>query len=144
MAALQNWDPSYEDLVDRPKLRLVTQDSLHQGFRQGVPVRVRVAQRKARRQRRQRIALVSAVVVSLAVLALPGSAFGGTNGAGLPGDAALSSQLASGTTYVVQTGDSLQSIATQVNPNNVTLVESLLKHELGSDVVVPGERILIP
>ena len=55
-----------------------------------------------------------------------------------------SSTLASGMVYVVQPGDTVISIAREMNPTNPSLARSLLVHELGSTVVVPGEHVLIP
>lgn len=144
MAALQNWDPTFDELVEAPRLRLVQPLETTPVFRQGVPVRERVALRRAQRQKRNRMVLLASVLIALALLMVPGSAFGGTTGSGLPGDAALSGELASGMSYTVHSGDTLTSIAEQINPNNVPGVVAQLKSELGSSVVVPGERILIP
>jgi hypothetical protein len=46
--------------------------------------------------------------------------------------------------YVVQSGDTINSIARDVNPIDPAQARSLLVHELGSTVVVPGEHVLIP
>ena len=78
------------------------------------------------------------------VLAWPGHAFGGTTQSGLSTDLATSAVLAPGMDYVVQPGDSLNSIAALVNPSNPAAARSLLVHELRSDVVVVGEHVLIP
>jgi hypothetical protein len=84
------------------------------------------------------------LAAALTVLALPGHVFGATTGAGLSTDLAGSSVLASGMDYVVQPGDTVASIARDVNPADPSLARSLLVHELGSSVVVPGEHVLIP
>jgi hypothetical protein len=46
--------------------------------------------------------------------------------------------------YVVQSGDTIGSIAKNVNPVNPSYAQALLVRELGSSVVVPGEHVLIP
>jgi transposase-like protein len=46
--------------------------------------------------------------------------------------------------YVVQPGNTVNSIAREMNPANPSLARSLLVRELGSTVVVPGEHVLIP
>ena len=46
--------------------------------------------------------------------------------------------------YVVQPGDTVSSIARDMNPTNPTEARALLVHELGSSVVVAGEHVLIP
>jgi hypothetical protein len=84
------------------------------------------------------------LIAALTVLALPGSVFGATTAAGLSGDLANSSVLASGMDYVVQPGDSVTSIAKDMNPTDPTLARTLLVRELGSSVVVAGEHVLIP
>jgi hypothetical protein len=95
--------------------------------------------------RRRRRALVGLVLVgALTILALPGHTFGATTGAGLSTDLATSTVLASGVDYVVQPGDTLNSIAQNVNPVQPALARTLLVRELGSSVVVTGEHVLIP
>jgi hypothetical protein len=84
------------------------------------------------------------LVGALSVLAVPGHVFGATTGAGLSSDLATSSVLASGMDYVVQPGDTITSIAREMNPTDPTEARSLLVAELGSSVVVPGEHVLIP
>jgi hypothetical protein len=84
------------------------------------------------------------VLFGLVILAWPGHAFGGVTGAGLPDDLANSSVLASGMNYVVQPGDTVNSIARMMNPVDPKLARADLVRELDSSVVVPGERVLIP
>ena len=84
------------------------------------------------------------MAAALTILALPGHGYGATTGAGLSTDLANSSVLASGMDYVVQPGDTINSIARDVNPTDPAQARSLLVHELGSTVVVPGEHVLIP
>jgi LysM repeat protein len=84
------------------------------------------------------------IVGALAILAMPGHTFGGSTGAGLSTDLASSSVLASGMNYVVQPGDTVSSIAQNMNPTDPAQARALLVHELGSSVVVPGEHVLIP
>jgi len=139
---LENADvnPSYPG----PYLRLVSTPPVVQALRQG-PSLGRRRRQRARVLRRRRRALVAFVLVgALTILALPGHTFGATTGAGLSTDLANSSVLASGMDYVVQPGDTLNSIADEVNPVKPSLARSLLVHELDSSVVVPGEHVLIP
>ena len=96
------------------------------------------------RQRRQRLAATLVVLGALTILALPGHVYGATTGAGLSTDLANSSVLASGMNYVVQPGDTINSMARDMNPTDPAEAQSLLVHELGSSVVVPGEHVLIP
>ena len=96
------------------------------------------------RRRRQRFAALLVLAGALTILALPGHVYGATTGAGLSTDLANSSVLASGMDYVVQPGDSVTSIARDMNPTDPTEARSLLVSELGSSVVVPGEHLLIP
>jgi len=95
-------------------------------------------------QRRRRTLVAALLIIGLVVLAWPGHAFGGTTGAGLSTDLASSSTLASGMVYVVQPGDSINSIARDMNPVDPSVARALLVHELESSVVVVGEHILIP
>lgn len=112
--------------------------------RRGVPVRARRAKRSLARRRR-RAALIGLVLAgAFTVLALPGHTFGATDGAGLSNDLAGSAVLASGMDYVVQPGDSVLSIAREMNPVDPAEARTLLVRELHSSVVVPGEHVLIP
>jgi hypothetical protein len=45
---------------------------------------------------------------------------------------------------VVQSGDTLASIAQRVDADNVGVMTQRLAHEVGSSYVVPGEHLLIP
>ena len=102
-------------------------------------------ERRARRLARRRRSFAGAVLVlATIVLAWPGHAFGGTTASGLSTDLATSSVLAAGMDYVVQPGDSVNSIAALVNPLDPAAARVLLVRELRSDVVVAGEHVLIP
>jgi hypothetical protein len=131
----------YEDSHERPYLRLVTTPQV---FRTGPSLAKRRAARARMMKRRRRMLLGLVLVLGLVILAWPGHAFGGETGAGLPTDLANSSVLASGTNYVVQPGDSLNSIAQMINPIDPKVARADLVRELDSSVVVPGEHILIP
>jgi hypothetical protein len=145
MAALETLEiPDIDDFVSSPNLRLVTYVPALRTLRQGPSLHQRRAKRARVLQRRRRSLAALVVVSALTILALPGHTFGSTTGAGLSTDLASSSTLASGEDYVVQPGDSLSSIARDVNPVDSSLARSLLIHELGSSVVVPGEHVLIP
>lgn len=125
-----------------PRLRLVDQSSVP--WRTGTTLASRRLARVRRRRQRQRALLVVGVVLGLVVLAWPGHAFGGTTGSGLPTDLANGTTLASGMVYVVQAGDSVDSIARLANPLDPALARRALTKELHSSVVVPGEHVLIP
>ncbi len=125
-----------------PLLRLVRDED--RALRHGVPLAQRRQSRALRRRYRQRVLVALVLCAALGVLALPGHTFGATNGAGLSNDLASSSVLASGMNYVVQPGDTISSIAREVNPTDPAEARALLVHELGSSVVVPGEHVLIP
>jgi hypothetical protein len=84
------------------------------------------------------------VLGALTILAIPGHVYGATTGAGLSTDLANSSVLASGMNYVVQPGDTINSIARDMNPTDPAEARTLLVDELGSTVVVPGEHVLVP
>jgi hypothetical protein len=145
MAAVEVLEnPDIDLFAPGPYLRLVSAPLILQTLRHGPSLGQRRRQRARMLQRRRR-ALVSLVIVgALTILALPGHTFGATTGAGLSTDLANSSVLASGMDYVVQPGDTLNSIAHDVNPVKPSLARSLLVQELGSSVVVPGEHVLIP
>jgi hypothetical protein len=127
-----------------PALRLVSYAPAPPAIRRGVSLRQRRFERTRVLQRRRRVAAAMVFVGALTILALPGHMFGATTGAGLSTDLAGSSTLASGMNYVVQPGNTVNSIAREMNPTNPSLARSLLVRELGSTVVVPGEHVLIP
>jgi hypothetical protein len=85
---------------------------------------------------RRRLILAAVVVVLLVLLALPIRSTGGKTIAG--------SGPIAGQEYVVRNGDTLASLAAQVDRNNVAGVEKKLMNEAGSSVLVPGEHLLIP
>ena len=85
---------------------------------------------------RRRLILGAVAVVLLVLLVLPIRAMGGKTIAGAGPTA--------GQEYVVRSGDTLASLATEVDRNNVAGVEKRLVSETGSSVLVPGEHLLIP
>ncbi len=92
--------------------------------------------RPSGRVQRRRLLLGAVVVILLVLLMLPIRALGGKTIAG--------SGPVTGHEYVVRSGDTLASIATQVDSSDVVGMEQQLAHELGSTVLVPGEHLLIP
>ena len=112
--------------------------------RSAMPVAARRAAR-ARMMRRRRRSMVGLVtVVAVVALAWPGSAFGGTTKYGVLTDTGQIGRWHSGAVYVVQPGDTLTTIAQLVSPENPDVVRRALVTSLRSDVVVPGERVVIP
>jgi hypothetical protein len=94
---------------ERPYLRLVTTPQV---FRTG-PSLARTPRRAGAHDEAasSHPGAALALLLGLVILAWPGHAFGGVTGAGLPSDLANSSVLASGMNYVVQPGDTVNSIA---------------------------------
>jgi hypothetical protein len=88
------------------------------------------------RVQRRRLVLIAVVAVLLVLLMLPIRALGGKTVAG--------SAPTAGQEYVVRSGDTLASIATQVGGGDVRGMEHQLATEAGSTVLVPGEHLLIP
>ncbi len=143
MAAVELLE-TYEVEASPSHLRLVSVNPSPRVFREGPSVAQRRRVRARVRRRRQRLAATLVVLGALTILALPGHVYGATTGAGLSTDLANSSVLASGMDYVVQPGDTINSIARDMNPVDPADARSLLVSELGSTVVVPGEHVLIP
>jgi len=133
-----------EAFVAGPYLRLVSATPPVQPLRHGPSLAQRRVSRARMVQRRHRSLAGLVLLGALTILALPGHTFGGTTGAGLSTDLAGSSVLASGMDYVVQPGDTVNSIARDINPVDPSVARSLLVRELASWVVVPGEHVLIP
>jgi hypothetical protein len=80
----------------------------------------------------------------LAALALPWSGTGG-HPLATPGPALAGDPVVAHAPYVVQPGDSLWSIAQRLDPTgDPRPVVAQLAAEVGSDTVVPGERIVLP
>jgi hypothetical protein len=93
---------------------------------------------------RRRLLLGIVAVALLTALALP---WGGTGGRTLapPGSALAGGTLQANHQYVVQPGDTLWSIAVRLDPNgDPRPLVSELAARIGSDVVIPGERLLLP
>jgi hypothetical protein len=95
-------------------------------------------------KRRRRTLVVLAILAGLVILALPGVAFGGVASSGLSSDLSGNATLAAGMVYVVQPGDSLNSIARMMDPADASRARESLVRELDSSVVVSGEHVLIP
>jgi hypothetical protein len=131
----------FEGTESRPYLRLVSTPEI---YRTGPSLARRRAARVRMMQRRRRTLVALVLVTGLVILSWPGHAFGGTTGGGLSTDLANSSVLASGMEYVVQPGDTVRSIATMMNSVNPAAAQRALVREIHSNVVVPGEHVLIP
>ena len=133
-----------EALGAESNLRLVEVATVPAPLRAGATLAQRRAARARMMQRRRRTLVALGLVLGLAILAFPGHAFGGVTGAGLSTDLANSSVLASGMAYVVQPGDTVNSIAKLMNPVDPSLARTALVHQIDSTVVVAGEHIVIP
>jgi hypothetical protein len=133
-----------DEIAAGPYLRLVAAPPTTRIVATGPSLARRRAARARVVRRRRRTLATLVVIAALAILAVPGHVFGATTGAGLSTDLADSSVLASGMDYVVQPGDTINSIARVINPTDPSAARTLLVRELGSTVVVPGEHVLIP
>jgi len=144
MAAVEILESDWRsEWTEPPRLYLVA--TTPSGPRRvGPPLAARRAARARMLQRRRRTLAAVALVGAITFLAWPGAALGGVTGAGLPTDVAGSSTLASGEVYVVQPGDTVNSIAQLMNPIDPRVARAALVRELGASVVVTGEHVLIP
>jgi hypothetical protein len=89
------------------------------------------------RVQRRRLVVVAAAAILLVLLMLPLRALGA--GQTIPASGPTAGQV-----YVVHSGDTLQSIAAQVDSADIAGMTQRLAQEAGSSVVVPGEHLLIP
>jgi hypothetical protein len=133
-----------DEAVTAPHLQLVPDYKVTNPLRFGPSLAQRRASRARMLARRRRTMVAVVLAAALTVLMIPGHVFGATTGTGLPSDLSTSSVLASGMDYVVQPGDTVSSIARDINPVNPASARLMLVRELGSSVVVPGEHVLIP
>jgi len=145
MAALELLSTAPEMMPSaRPVLRLVPAPVVApRTFLTGPLVSQRRAARARMLQRRRRSAMALAVAALIALLVFPGHAFGTTT-TGLSADQLSSAPLQAGTTYTVQPGDTLASIAAGINPSNPKAAYSVLVSELRTTSIVVGESIQIP
>jgi hypothetical protein len=95
--------------------------------------------------RRRRTLLAVAALVLLVLLALPIQALGGMTATGKVAPGGVVSGLVDGTTYVVQPGDTVASVARALNPaGDQAVLQAKIRSIVGSSVLVPGEHILLP
>lgn len=118
--------------VARPKTRLV------------VATTRQPAARPWARTRRRRATGIAVVGVALVLLAMPLRALGAVTVLGQQTPGGVPAGLAPGSTYVVQHGDTLRSIAQRVNAAIAPLIAAELAAETGSAQVVAGEHVRIP
>jgi hypothetical protein len=117
--------------------------------RLGVDVSVRRRVRTTRRIRRRRTAVALLVAGVVTVLCLPVSAVAGraasTPSAGAAAGAAASATQAGTSTYVVQPGDTLWSVAERIDHGgDPRALVAALENRLGTATVHAGERIQVP
>ncbi|MEI8050472.1 MAG: hypothetical protein WCI12_03475 [Actinomycetes bacterium] len=95
-------------------------------------------------RRRRLFAIVVLVVVVLSLL-LPMRMLGATTISGVATPGGTPAGLSDGSLYIVHEGDTIDSIATAINPSgDHSALVAKLRAEVGSDTVVPGEHILLP
>ena len=112
-----------------------------EGLRAGVDVSRRRARRAAFRRRRRAVVLAVLAAGAVCGLALPVASLGGSPVAAHPQGVAVVGE----TVYVARPGDTLWSIAAQFDHGgDPRPMAEALAREIGSGVVVPGERIPIP
>jgi len=129
----------------RPRhLRLLETTHEIPRYMRGPTIADRRRARAAMMQRRRRSLVAVTVLACVSILCVPGTVFGATTSTGVSSDMGNASSLAPGMAYTVQPGDTLRSIATLINPDEVVRVIAQLKAELGSSVVVPGELVYVP
>jgi hypothetical protein len=93
--------------------------------------------------RRRRVLLGMVAAGLLVALALPWSGTGGS--LATPGPALAGERVAPHTSYVVQPGDTLWSIAVRLDPSgDPRPTVAKLEAEVGGDGVVPGEQLVLP
>jgi hypothetical protein len=122
------------------------------GTERAIALRAGIDERASRRTlpraatlaRRRRTAGLGAVVAALVLLAMPLHALGAVTLDGRPTPGGVPAGLAPGSVYVVQSGDSIASIAQRVNPAQAATIEHALVASTGSRTVVPGEHVVIP
>ncbi len=105
------------------------------------PDAVAAPRRRVSVEVRRRRTILAMMGLALALLAFP---LGGFGGASHTTESASAAQI-HGSTYVVEPGDSLWSIAERVDPSgDPRPLVSEMASKLGTYTVVPGEQITIP
>jgi LysM repeat protein len=121
--------------------------------RHGDPIRSARASASGRRDpairaqtlaRRRRTMAAGVVLLAVVLLAMPLRALGAVTVSGQPTPGGVPAGLAPGTIYVVQPGDTLESIAARVNASELATIERQLASSTGSSTVVAGEHVTIP
>ncbi len=137
------WEPLADDgqeLVDFDAPRLVVVPD-HRTRRPSVPAIRRRARRRVSPAVRRRRGLVAITALLVVGLALP---LGGSGGRSHPTGPALA-ETGHAVAYTVQPGDTLWSIAEQVNPTaDPRVLVAQIEGQTGSDTVRPGQHIELP
>jgi hypothetical protein len=142
------WPTPYLRLVSDPRdLRVREAAPEEAGLRwhEGREVAEGRQRRSMVRLRRRRITALVAFVAVAVALSLPLRALGTVTISGQPTPGGTPAGLMDGTVYVVQEGDTLASIAHELNPGgDRRALVAVMAKELGSHVVVAGEHVLLP
>jgi nucleoid-associated protein YgaU len=113
----------------------------------GVGAHRRLGSSKRRRltaaDRRRRLGFALSVFTILVLIALPWGSPKHSVSATRPA-ASHPVSVASSTSYLVRSGDTVWSIANKVDPSETALMVERIEAEIGGDAVWPGERIEIP
>jgi hypothetical protein len=146
----------YEDPWPKAALRLVPEPLGGGEFARAVrpepgpmprPLRASSQVQTRPRERNRRRSLLTGAVAVMAVVALaaPLKALGGVTVTGQQTPGGLPNGLIPGQPYTVHGGDTIASIAARLGgPSAQVHLQNQIRSEVGSSILVPGERITLP
>jgi hypothetical protein len=146
----------YEDPWPRADLRVVSPPApTHLRLHGPEPIVYRLEATKSRPaahrihaespNRRRRFLMAAIAVMALVALATPLTALGGVTVTGQQTPGGLPSGLIPGEPYTVRSGDTIASIASRLGaPSAQAQIQTQLRAEVGSNVLVAGEQIVLP